>query len=182
MDIITEQFENISINQLQNKLSFKFAQLSELEKKDAIEETKKKDYIETSLTQPTQDEKDFERVLEKFKSRDAEVKSHEQVHASIGQTTTPISYNYQQGPDGKMYAVGGSVRLDTSMPDDPKAAAFKLDMLQRAASGPSGMSGSDANIASQANLNKILLQLEEEEVKSDINKNDETILNSKNKV
>ena len=162
MDVITDQFENISLNQLYNKLSVKFTQLDQLEKKDIIEAIKNKDYIETSQSQPNQDEQDFQRVLQKFKKQDAEIKSHEQIHASIGQTTTPISYNYQQGPDGKMYAVGGSVRLDTSMPSDPKAAAFKLDMLQRAASGPSDVSGADVAISSQANLNKILLQLDEQ--------------------
>jgi hypothetical protein len=162
MDVITEQFDNISLNQLHAKLSAKYEQLAKLEEKDAVESTKKKDYIETSAKDVNQDEKDFARVLEKFKNKDAEIRTHEQAHASIGHTTSPISYNYQQGPDGKMYAVGGSVRMDTSIPDDPKAAAFKLDMLQKAASGPASLSGADNAIASQSNLNKILLQLKGE--------------------
>jgi len=161
MDIITEQFENISLHQLYTKLSTKHAEIEKLEEKDKIESVKKQDYIEASINK--YDDDDFARVLEKFKNKDAEIRTHEQVHASIGHTTAPISYSYQQGPDGKMYAVGGSVRLETSMPDDPKAAAFKLDMLQKAASAPSNTSGADNAIASQSNLNKILLQLQGEE-------------------
>lgn len=168
MEIITDQFENISVNQLYSKLSSKYAELQKAKQDDQLEAVQsKKDYIESnSLTngaKPNQDQADFERVLAKFKNKDAQIRSHEQAHASIGHTTTPISYTYQQGPDGKMYAVGGSVRMDTSMPDDPKAAAFKLDMLQKAATGPTDLSGADNTIASQSNLNKILLQLKEEQ-------------------
>lgn len=164
MDIVTDNFQNISINQLYNKLSTKYAQLDKLDQTEAIEKISKKDYIEESVkTNEKYDEKDFQRVLEKFKQADANIRSHEQIHATIGQTTAPISYNYQQGPDGKMYAVGGSVRMDVSIPDDPKAAAFKLDQIKKAALGPSDLSGADTTIATQSNLNKILLQLKGED-------------------
>ena len=164
MDIVTDSFDNISIAQLQNKLSQKYAQLRKLESKDELENiSSKKDYIEQTQNTKNYDEQDFARVLEKFKRTDAEIRSHEQIHASIGHTTAPISYTYQQGPDGKMYAVGGSVRLDTSMPEDPKAAAFKLDQIQRAASAPMDSSAADNQIVNQSNLNKILMQLKEEE-------------------
>jgi len=163
MDIVTESFDKISLVQLQNKLSQKFEQLHKLESQEAIENSTKKDYIEQTTNGKNYDEQDFARVLDKFKRVDAQIRSHEQIHASIGHTTTPISYTYQQGPDGKLYAVGGSVRLDTSIPDDPKAAAFKLDQIQRAASAPTDTSGADNQIASQSNLNKILMQLKEEE-------------------
>ena len=162
MDIVTDSYNNISIAQLQVKLAQKFAELEKVEQKQALEKSAQKDYIDPSNPQ-NYDQQDFERVLEKFKRVDAQVRSHEQVHATIGQTTTPISYNYQQGPDGKMYAVGGNVRFDTSIPDDPKAAAFKLDQIAKAASAPTGLSGADTMIANQSNLNKILLQIESEQ-------------------
>jgi hypothetical protein len=160
MDIITDQFDNISVNQLYSKLSSKYEQLNKIEQKEAIESSRTKDYIENSPVDKNYDEQDFARVLDKFRSKDAEIRTHEQAHASIGHTTSPISYNYQEGPDGKMYAVGGSVRLDTSIPDDPKAAAFKLDMIQKAASGVAHASPADGAIASQSNLNKILIELQ----------------------
>ena len=160
MDIISEQYDNISVNQLYAKLSSKYEQLNKLEQKDEIEAIRSKDYIDASSNNQNYDDADFSRVLDKFRNKDSEVRTHEQAHASIGHTTSPISYNYQEGPDGKMYAVGGSVRLDTSIPDDPKAAAFKLDMIQKAASGPSNLSSADGTIASQSNLNKILIELQ----------------------
>jgi len=160
MDVITDQFENISINQLHAKLSTKYAELNKLEKKDELSSIRAKDYIETNAFDKNYDEVDFARVLAKFKNHDSEIKTHEQAHASIGHTTSPISYNYQEGPDGKMYVVGGSVRMDTSIPDDPKSAAFKLDMLSKAASGPTHLSGADGAIATQSNLNRILLELQ----------------------
>jgi len=166
MDIITDQFENVSINQIYAKLSAKYEQLNKIEEKDAINSSQTKDYIETTSINKNYDDEDFARVLEKFRNKDSEIRTHEQTHASIGHTTSPISYNYQEGPDGKMYAVGGSVRLDTTIPDDPKAAAFKLDMIQKAASGVAHASSADNSIASQSNLNKILIELKGNENES----------------
>ena len=163
MDIVTDTFNKMSINQIYSQLSSKYTQLNKIEKAEEVEATQKRDYIEQSSGIDKYDEKDFAKVLEKFKQTDTNIRSHEQIHASIGHTTAPIAYTYQEGPDGKMYAVGGSVRLDTSIPNDPKAAAFKLDMLQKAASGPTDSSAADNTIAAQSNLNKILLQLKGEE-------------------
>lgn len=61
------------------------------------------------------------------------------------------------GPDGKLYATGGHVRFDTSMPSNPVEAKLKLDELQKASSAPEGLSGADSSIAITANLNKMLL-------------------------
>ena len=163
MDIVTDNFDKMSINQIYSQLSSKYSQLNKIEKAEEVEATQRRDYIEQSSGIDKYDEKDFAKVLEKFKQTDTNIRSHEQIHASIGHTTAPIAYTYQKGPDGKMYAVGGSVRLDTSIPNDPKAAAFKLDMLQKAASGPTDSSAADNTIAAQSNLNKILLQLKGEE-------------------
>ena len=160
MEIITDNFNNISLSQLNTKLSQKYAELQKIDDVQKIESVKHKDYIEQSTSPNNYDEKDFARVLEKFKKSDSNIRSHEQIHASIGQTTAPISYNYQEGPDGKMYVVGGHVRLDTSIPDDPKAAALKLDQIKRASSGPSDSSSADMGISTQANLNKMLLNIQ----------------------
>jgi len=163
MEIITDSFDNLSVNQLYAKISTKNTQLQKSEHKNAIENVSKKDYIEQSLPLAITDDKDFSKVLEKFKQTDAKTKTDEQIHASIGHTTTPISYDYQQGLDNKMYAVGGSVRFDRSIPNAPKAAVFKLDQIQKAAAGVSDSSDAGNAIASQSNLNKILLQLKGEE-------------------
>ncbi len=160
MEIITDTFTNISLNQLNIKLSEKYAQLEKIEETEKLNSIKKTDYIEQSTSIKNYDQEDFERVLSKFKKSDSDIRTHEQIHATIGHTTAPISYSYQKGPDGKMYAVGGSVRLDTSIPDDPKAAQFKLDQLKRASSGPSDLSSSDITISTQANLNKMIISMQ----------------------
>jgi len=153
MEINSYQSSNILYAQLTQKLG----ELDNANKKEAQSNFFKEDIVDIS-NKDKYDSNDYQRVLEKFKSSDSDVRAHEQAHAASGATTTPISYKYQVGPDGKMYAVGGEVRLDTSIPKDPEAAAFKLSQIQKASSAPNDMSGADAHIAIQANLNKLLLQ------------------------
>jgi hypothetical protein len=163
MEIITDNFNNISINQLNSKLSQKYAQLQKIDETQKVGDSKLKfqDYVELSVVGVNDyDENDYERVLNKFKQTEVSVRTHEQTHASIGLPVSPISYNYQEGPDGKMYVVGGSVRLDTSIPNDPKAAAFKMEQIKKASNGPVDLSGADISISTQANLNKILLNIQ----------------------
>ena len=146
---------------IQIKLFKKYAELNSVDAKEQQKEfiQGKQDYFEVSSGK--YDKNDYERVLEKFKSGDANIKAHEQSHASQVGTTAPIQYNYQMGPDGKMYAVGGSVRLDTSMPQDPKQAQLKLDQLKKSASSSSDMSSADSSIAISANLMKMKLNIQE---------------------
>lgn len=162
MDIITEQYDSISLNQLYTQLSLKQRELAKIDEKIETEAIEKKDYIELSTLGKNYDEEDLARVLSKFRNKDLEVRTHEQAHATIAHTTSPIAYNYQEGPDGKMYAVGGSVRFDTSIPEDPKSAIFKMEMLQKAASAPVETSAADNTIAAQSNLNKMLLHMQGE--------------------
>lgn len=56
-----------------------------------------------------------------------------------------------------MYATGGYVTLNVSIPKDESAAIAKLNEMQKASSSPSGLSGADASISQVANLNKMLI-------------------------
>ena len=165
MDVITNSYDSISTTQLYSKISQKYAELDKIDQEEQLEQATKlkQDYIETSSVGKNYDEDDYARVLAKFRNKDASIKSHEQSHAAMATTTSPISYNYQEGPDGKMYAVGGSVRLDTSIPADTEAAIAKIDRIKAASTGVDNPSGADMAIASAANLNKILLQLRGDE-------------------
>jgi hypothetical protein len=156
MEIITDSFENISITQLNAKLAQKLGELNKIKQEEVEKSSNQGDYFDQSNPK-NYDQKDFERVLDKFKKTDLEIRTHEQAHATIGHTTAPISYNYQKGPDGKMYAVGGSVRLDTSIPKDPKEAMYKLDQIKKASSGVDNQSSADIGISTQASLNKMLI-------------------------
>ena len=51
-------------------------------------------------------------VIAELKSTDREVRAHEQAHAIAGgQHAGAPSYEYQRGPDGRQYAVGGEVPM-----------------------------------------------------------------------
>ncbi len=90
--------------------------------------------------------------LQKLKQRDKEVRTHEQSHRSAGGAHTgAISLQFTQGPDGKRYAVEGSVPIDLSpVEGDPVATIRKMQQVQRAALAPADPSGADRRIAAQA--------------------------------
>lgn len=91
--------------------------------------------------------------VEELKRRDAEVREHEAAHlaAAGGYARGGAQYEYQTGPDGKQYAVGGEVQIDTSpVPDDPEATITKMEAVIRAALAPAEPSGQDRQVASEA--------------------------------
>jgi hypothetical protein len=94
-----------------------------------------------------------ERELEELKTRDREVRAHEQAHRSrAGQYAQgATSYQYQRGPDGVLYAVGGEVSIDTSeVRDDPEATIQKMQTIRAAALAPSDPSTQDRQVAAEA--------------------------------
>lgn len=87
-----------------------------------------------------------------LKQRDMEVKAHEAAHMSAGSTVVQggASYQYQTGPDGRMYAIGGEVSIDTSSENTPEATIRKMQEVRRAALAPAQPSGTDRAVAAQA--------------------------------
>ena len=92
------------------------------------------------------------RAVAELKQRDAEVRAHEAAHkASGGAHAGAVSFSYQQGPDGRRYAVGGEVPIDIStVPGDPHATALKMQQIRRAALAPADPSGADRAVAAAA--------------------------------
>ena len=91
--------------------------------------------------------------LQTLKSRDAEVRAHEQAHMAAGgrYITSGASYEYQRGPDGQDYAIGGEVGIDTSpVSGDPAATIAKARTLIRAALAPAEPSSQDQRVAAAA--------------------------------
>ena len=91
--------------------------------------------------------------VQELKTRDREVRQHEQAHlAAAGQHAKGgPSFTFQQGPDGKRYAVGGEVQIDTSpVANDPQATIQKAQQIQAAASAPAEPSSQDRKVAAQA--------------------------------
>ena len=90
--------------------------------------------------------------VQELKQRDREVKAHEQAHlASAGQYTRGgPSYTYQQGPDGRRYAVGGEVPIDVGGEKTPEETIQKMRTVRRAAMAPASPSPADHGIAAAA--------------------------------
>jgi hypothetical protein len=107
---------------------------------------------EKDAKQPGELTDEEKQVVAKLRERDAEVHRHEQAHAAAGgQYAGAPSYEYQQGPDGKQYAVGGETPIDVSpIPGDPEATARKMEQVRRAALAPADPSGQDQAIAAAA--------------------------------
>lgn len=101
-------------------------------------------------------------MLTDLKVRDREVRAHESAHrAAGGDLVRGGSYDYQQGPDGKRYAIGGDVQIDTtSVPADPRATADKMAQVIRAALAPAKPSPTDLAVAAQATAERNRAQAE----------------------
>jgi hypothetical protein len=100
---------------------------------------------------PQQAQLDRQAIAE-LSGRDADVRSHEQAHASVGGAYAGSpSFTLQRGPDGKSYAVGGEVGIDVSaVANDPAATISKMEVVMRAALAPADPSAQDLRVAAQA--------------------------------
>ncbi|MCR5537025.1 MAG: hypothetical protein K6F05_06395 [Succinivibrio sp.] len=89
--------------------------------------------------------------VDELKDRDKEVKTHEEAHmtAAGGLATGPY-YDYEKGPDGKNYAVGGHVNIDTSEEDSPEKTIQKMEKVISSANAPAEPSSQDRKVAAQA--------------------------------
>ncbi|MRR29345.1 SprA-related family protein [bacterium] len=88
-----------------------------------------------------------------LKARDQEVRTHEMAHMMVGGSLVRkgASYQYQTGPDGQRYAVGGEVSIDSSaVSGDPTATIRKMEQVKRAALAPAKPSSQDRAVASSA--------------------------------
>jgi hypothetical protein len=92
-----------------------------------------------------------EKVAE-LKRIDRRVRSHEMAHKAAGgpYVRGGPSFDYVTGPDGKRYAVGGSVSIDSGPASSPQATIIKARIVRQAAMAPGDMSGSDRQVAAAA--------------------------------
>lgn len=93
------------------------------------------------------------REVEELKKTDREVRAHEAAHkAAAGAYARGVArFDTVVGPDGRNYAVGGEVSIDTSpVSGDPEATVQKMEQVARAALAPADPSGQDRAVAAQA--------------------------------
>ncbi|MDD9903810.1 MAG: putative metalloprotease CJM1_0395 family protein [Rhodospirillaceae bacterium] len=93
-----------------------------------------------------------QREVERLKARDREVRAHERAHATVGGGIAgQPRYTFTTGPDGRQYAVGGEVSIDTSpVPGNPEATIRKMEQVKRAALAPTQPSSQDRRVAADA--------------------------------
>jgi len=92
-------------------------------------------------------------MVRQLQSRDTTVRAHEAAHiaAGGGVVTGGPTYSYQKGPDGRNYAVGGEVGIDSSpVAGNPQATITKMETVKAAALAPAQPSATDLSVASAA--------------------------------
>ena len=96
-------------------------------------------------------------LVERLVARDREVRAHENAHARVGgQYASQPSYDYQVGPDGRRYAIGGEVAIDVApVQDDPEATITKMEIVKAAALAPAEPSAADRQIAALADSQRM---------------------------
>ncbi|HEX2953887.1 MAG TPA: putative metalloprotease CJM1_0395 family protein, partial [Bacillota bacterium] len=93
-----------------------------------------------------------QKMVDELVKRDQQVRTHEAAHAAAAGSYAigGPSYEFQQGPDGKNYAVGGHVKLDMKPESTPEATIAKMQTIRRAALAPADPSGADRSVAASA--------------------------------
>ncbi|MEM8950817.1 MAG: putative metalloprotease CJM1_0395 family protein [Pseudomonadota bacterium] len=88
----------------------------------------------------------------RLQQRDQQVRQEEKAHAAVaGDLAGPINYTFQRGPDGRQYAVGGSVGIQASvLSGDPAEAARKAGRMAAAANAATNPSLQDYAAAREA--------------------------------
>lgn len=93
------------------------------------------------------------REVKELSIRDREVRNHEAAHlAAAGPYARGgPSYTFEQGPNGKSYAVGGEVKIDTApIQGDPEATLRKARQIKASALAPAEPSSQDRSVAASA--------------------------------
>ncbi len=87
--------------------------------------------------------------LAELQATDQRVRAHEQAHAAAGAYN--VRYDYQTGPDGKQYAVGGSAQIATTTnSSDPDGRIAEARKMRNAALAPADPSSEDMAVAAKA--------------------------------
>ncbi|MGJ8679786.1 putative metalloprotease CJM1_0395 family protein [Paraglaciecola sp.] len=101
--------------------------------------------------QAQQQEQAEKQEITALKQRDLEVRAHEQAHAAAGGSyASSPQYEYEKGPDGRRYAVGGEVAIDISKEATPEETIRKAQQVKAAALAPAEPSPQDLRVANEA--------------------------------
>jgi len=101
------------------------------------------------------------RQLIELRTRDSEVRAHEQAHIQAAGPfiSSPATFTFVRGPDGRQFAIAGSVSIDTApIPGDPEATVRKEAQVERAALAPRDPSAQDRRVAVRAKAARLQAQ------------------------
>lgn len=170
MQIQSNSYFNHNINQNYHKLK---ENNSEKENPELKQDEQKDENKTSNSTEPksktgeelTTAEK---MLISKLQARDLQVRAHEQAHMSAGAGLAGSArYTYQEGPDGKMYAIGGEVPISIPASKTPEEAIANARKVRAAALAPADPSPQDYKVAATATMMemKAQMQLREQEAK-----------------
>ena len=129
----------------------------EQEKKEELKELESKQSIKSGAAKELSEGE--KQLLKELSARDGEVKAHEAAHqAAGGGMTGAASYTYQQGPDGKMYAIGGEVSISMKSGSTPEETIANARQIASAAMAAGDPSPQDFAVASSARVMEIKAQ------------------------
>lgn len=113
-------------------------------------------------------------VIANLQARDAEVRGHEAAHISAGGAAAGVaSFKYQQGPDGKLYAIGGEVSIDIGSDSDPRVTQAKMQKVMAAALAPANPSPQDIKVATTAAM--LMMRAHFDEMRENVSQADKNI-------
>lgn len=101
-------------------------------------------------------------LISKLQSSDTKVRAHEAAHiaAGGGVVTGGANFSYTRGPDGRMYATGGEVPIDTSRESTPEGTIQKARQISAAAMAPADPSPTDYRVAASAVVMEMRARME----------------------
>ncbi|MFH7320408.1 putative metalloprotease CJM1_0395 family protein [Desulfurivibrio sp. D14AmB] len=120
----------------------------------APEAGREKRYLTAGRAEALVRELNREEQLEvaRLQQLDTRVKAHEMAHLAVAgpYARGGASFSYTMGPDGKKYATGGEVSIDSSKEPSPEATIRKMRIIRAAAMAPADPSPQDRKVAAQA--------------------------------
>ncbi len=146
-----ESQDDSNSEQQQNSSGSNEEQASQAQSGQSDAEAKAEKQAEREDAEQKQQAQVEQQQIQELQQRDNEVRAHEQAHAAIGGTYAGSpQYEYETGPNGKKYAVGGEVSIDVSKAATPEETIRKMQTVQAAALAPAEPSAQDRKVAAQA--------------------------------
>ena len=151
MNTLSSQYTNITSQDYQQRDPMQLTQEADPQKENQ----------DKAIKNPDELKPDERQLVADLQARDTEVKAHEAAHqAAGGGLAGGASFSYQQGPDGKMYAIGGEVPISIKGGSTPQEQMANARQVQAAAMAPANPSGQDYAVASSARVMEMKAQQE----------------------